>query len=146
MKKLWRLRTSHNFGKIGEILAIIFLLFKGYKIIAHNHRNYFGEIDIIAKKGKNLVFLEVKSRKKIFDVRQVVSFWQQKRIVNAGDYFWAYRWAMFGWRQLNGEEFVFFWQPTGRASRSRSHLNDFPCPPSVLWSCPAQPPVQQAAQ
>ena len=88
MKKLWRLRTSHNFGKIGEILAIIFLLFKGYKIIAHNHRNYFGEIDIIAKKGKNLVFLEVKSRKKIFDVRQVVSFWQQKRIVNAGDYFW----------------------------------------------------------
>jgi putative endonuclease len=49
-------------GNDGEDLAIRFLTKKGYRIIAKNYRTPLGEIDIIAKDGDTLVFLEVKTR------------------------------------------------------------------------------------
>ncbi|GIW65128.1 MAG: UPF0102 protein [Candidatus Parcubacteria bacterium] len=49
-------------GKTAEDLAVDFLKSNGYQIIARNWRlPKFGEIDIIAKKRKNLNFVEVKS-------------------------------------------------------------------------------------
>ena len=49
-------------GLLGEKLAKEFLIKQGYKIIAQNYKNYFGEIDIIAKEGDFFVFVEVKTR------------------------------------------------------------------------------------
>lgn len=49
-------------GKLGEKLAIWFLKTKGYKIIQTNFHTRRGEIDIIAKQNKTLVFVEVKTR------------------------------------------------------------------------------------
>jgi putative endonuclease len=49
-------------GNAGEDLAVAYLEMKGYHIL---NRNYFygkGEIDIIARDGETLVFVEVKSR------------------------------------------------------------------------------------
>lgn len=51
-----------NFGKIGEDLAEKYLVEKDYYILARNYHSRFGEIDIIASDGKNLVFVEVKTR------------------------------------------------------------------------------------
>ena len=48
-------------GKKAEILASIFLEEKGYEIIARNYRSGRAEIDLIAKKGIFVVFVEVKS-------------------------------------------------------------------------------------
>ena len=54
-------------GQRGEELAAEHLLKKGYRIIARNYRNHFGEIDIIAldvrQNPRTLVFVEVKTRK-----------------------------------------------------------------------------------
>lgn len=50
-------------GQRGEELAAKYLLAAGYRIIARNHRNHYGEIDIIAREAKTLVFVEVKTRK-----------------------------------------------------------------------------------
>ena len=50
-------------GDRGENVAARFLRNLGYKIIARNFHCGFGEIDIIARDGKALVFVEVKSRK-----------------------------------------------------------------------------------
>ena len=47
-------------GQIGEELAAEFLGKKGYKVIERNFRTRFGEIDLIVKKDKVLIFVEVK--------------------------------------------------------------------------------------
>lgn len=49
-------------GDRGENLAARFLRNKGYKIIVRNYRCELGEIDIVAKDGRTLVFVEVKTR------------------------------------------------------------------------------------
>lgn len=49
-------------GTRGEQAAAEFLISKGYEIIERNWRLSFGELDIIAKQGAELVFVEVKSR------------------------------------------------------------------------------------
>jgi putative endonuclease len=50
-------------GKEGENIAAKFLAKKGYRICETNYRCPLGEIDIIAKDKKTLVFVEVKTRK-----------------------------------------------------------------------------------
>ena len=49
-------------GDRGENLAARYLRNRGYKIIARNYRCETGEIDIVAKDGRTLVFVEVKTR------------------------------------------------------------------------------------
>lgn len=49
-------------GKRGEQLAAQFLKRKGYRIIAQNWRCQIGELDIIARHHRTLVFVEVKTR------------------------------------------------------------------------------------
>ena len=49
-------------GNWGEDIAVQYLKGKGYQIVERNYKNYFGEIDIIARHKKKYVFVEVKSR------------------------------------------------------------------------------------
>ena len=49
-------------GRSGEEKALSFLKGQGYKILARNYRNKFGEIDIVAKDRDTLSFIEVKTR------------------------------------------------------------------------------------
>ena len=52
-----------NKGAWGEACAAAYLQKKGYRIVAKNFRTRYGELDLIATKGKYLVFVEVKTRK-----------------------------------------------------------------------------------
>ena len=54
--------THNDFGKLGEELAVKYLIDKGYEILERNWRNRHKEIDIIAKDGEELVIVEVKTR------------------------------------------------------------------------------------
>src|SRR3989344_5394776 len=54
--------STINFGNYGEDLAIKYLKNLGYKILERNFRIRGGEIDIVAKDGDYLVFVEVKAR------------------------------------------------------------------------------------
>ena len=50
-------------GAWGERAARAFLEQRGYRTEATNFRTRFGEIDMIARDGKYIVFIEVKTRK-----------------------------------------------------------------------------------
>jgi len=52
--------NTRQIGDCGESLAEDFLKKKKYKILERNFYTFFGEIDIIAKEKKQLVFVEVK--------------------------------------------------------------------------------------
>jgi putative endonuclease len=52
---------SYEIGRDGEDAAEVFLLQKGYQIVERNYRSHQGEVDIIAREGEFLVFVEVKS-------------------------------------------------------------------------------------
>lgn len=53
-----------DLGKLGEEQAVARLKKEGYRVLARNYRNTFGEIDIIAEDGKTLCFVEVRTRTK----------------------------------------------------------------------------------
>lgn len=55
--------NKREVGKKYEDLAKEYLISQGYEIIDANFYTHFGEIDIIAREGDYLVFLEVKYRK-----------------------------------------------------------------------------------
>ena len=49
-------------GKLGENLAVEELESRGYAILERRYRTRHGEIDIVARDGDTLVFVEVKAR------------------------------------------------------------------------------------
>lgn len=90
------MREKKNLGDVGEKIAENYLKERGYKILDKNFRyKNFGEIDIIASKdnpssakasaGKNVIFLEVKTRRKTgpseFLPEDNITFDKQKKLV-----------------------------------------------------------------
>lgn len=56
-------RTStHQQGRFGEERAVEYLRARGYSVIERNFRCRVGEIDIVARDGDTLVFVEVRTR------------------------------------------------------------------------------------
>ena len=80
---------SYYFGIFAEFIAIIFLFCKGYKILKRRNKTFVGEIDIIAKKGNDLIITEVKARRKWHDqlAEEVLSDYQKFRIKRAAEAF-----------------------------------------------------------
>ncbi|MEW6502216.1 MAG: YraN family protein [Thermodesulfobacteriota bacterium] len=54
---------TKELGREGERLAAEYLARAGYVILARNYRARSGELDLIAKEGDTLVFVEVKTRR-----------------------------------------------------------------------------------
>jgi len=51
-----------HLGLVGEELAVRELRSRGYAILERRYRTRYGEIDIVAKDGETLVFVEVRAR------------------------------------------------------------------------------------
>ncbi|MBO7253457.1 MAG: YraN family protein [Oscillospiraceae bacterium] len=74
--------SSKLLGAWGEAAAAEYLRKKHYKIVASSFSSRFGEIDLIARNGKFLVFVEVKLRKspKFANAREHVDRGKQDRL------------------------------------------------------------------
>ncbi|MBL4616993.1 MAG: YraN family protein [Robiginitomaculum sp.] len=77
-------RSAERSGRFGETIAIYWLRLQGYRICKIRYKTAIGEIDLIAKRGKWLVFVEVKWRK-IGASAYDVSPYQAKRIARAAE-------------------------------------------------------------
>ncbi len=54
--------NNRALGRAGEELAASLMELKGYRVIKRNYYCRYGEIDIIARKGEEVIFCEVKTR------------------------------------------------------------------------------------
>lgn len=86
-----RRRKAERRGRLAEAVAAVFLMLKGYRIVAVRHRTPLGEIDLIARKGDLAIFIEVKARHHIEASVDAVSFNAQRRIRAASELWLARR-------------------------------------------------------
>jgi putative endonuclease len=70
-------------GLSAESRAAAYLIAKGYRIVARRFRSPVGEIDIVARRGGVLVFVEVKARATLDDAALSILPRQQRRIAEA---------------------------------------------------------------
>jgi putative endonuclease len=77
--------TAERKGRKGETLAMIFLMLKGYRIIARRYKTKQGEVDIIARKRDVVAMVEVKARATLSQAMDAVDHSTMRRIEAAGD-------------------------------------------------------------
>ena len=56
-------QSNREIGLLGEDIAAKHLEALGFSIVCRNFRSRFGEVDLIAKEGETIVFVEVKTRR-----------------------------------------------------------------------------------
>jgi putative endonuclease len=62
LRRLWT-HDAESFGNRGEHATERYLVAQGYRILARQHRNAGGELDLVALDGDSVVFVEVKTRR-----------------------------------------------------------------------------------
>lgn len=77
-------------GRFSELVAAAALMAKGYRILARRCRTPYGEIDLVAVRGKRLAFVEVKRRATRLDGEAALTSRQAGRISRAAE-FWVSR-------------------------------------------------------
>ncbi|WP_338874375.1 YraN family protein [Spirosoma sp. SC4-14] len=82
--------AQHNeTGKQGEAEAVRYLREKGFEIMARNYRHQHAEIDLVAKKGKLLIFIEVKTRTNLSygNPEEFVSYTKARLVMKAAEHY-----------------------------------------------------------
>ena len=83
-------------GRRGEVLAVIWLMARGYRILGFRLKTPMCEIDLVAKRGNILAVVEVKRRTRLENALEAVSFDQRDRLRRAGAQLAANRPALKG--------------------------------------------------
>lgn len=83
-------------GRRGEVLAAIWLMAKGYRILGFRLKTRQAEVDLLALKGGVLVVVEVKRRTTLLAALETVSLDQRERLRRAGTALAASRPALAG--------------------------------------------------
>lgn len=93
-------RRAERRGRTGEALAALALQIKGYRILARRVRVHQGEVDLIARRGGVLAFIEVKARPTYAEAIESVTPRAWQRISAAGEAWASCRTALLGldWR------------------------------------------------
>lgn len=76
-------REAEHRGRRGEALAAWYLRLKGWRILAQRQKVSGGEVDIIARRGATLAFIEVKWRARAVDLDHAIDAQRLRRVVAA---------------------------------------------------------------
>jgi putative endonuclease len=71
-------------GRRGEVIAALWLMAKGYRILGFRLKTPQAEIDLLALRGRVLAVVEVKRRTSLLAALETVTFDQRERLRRAG--------------------------------------------------------------
>ena len=78
-----RRAKAFKLGVSAETRAALFLAAKGFRPLAKRWKSPAGELDLVVRRGKLIVFVEVKARARLDEAAEAVLPRQQRRIVAA---------------------------------------------------------------
>jgi putative endonuclease len=78
-------RRAERGGRRAETLAAWWLRLKGYAILAQRVRTPVGEVDLVARRGRTLVFVEVKARATASDAALALDDYRLRRVAAAAE-------------------------------------------------------------
>lgn len=73
-------REAEQRGRRGEALAAWYLRLKGWRILAQRVKSPRGEIDLVARRGRLVAFIEVKWRRNAADLDFAIDEWRLRRV------------------------------------------------------------------
>lgn len=76
-------RKAHIFGLNAESIAAALLRLKGYSILARRYVVSGGEIDLVARRGDAVAFVEVKARGSLDEAAESITAAKRRRISRA---------------------------------------------------------------
>jgi len=86
--------AARKLGRRAEVVAALWLMAKGYRILGFRIATPLGEIDLLAQRGKVLAVVEVKQRTTIEDALDAVTPTQRERLRRAAAHVSAHRMAL----------------------------------------------------
>lgn len=78
---------TERFGRRAEHVAALWLRLKGYRVLGRRIRNRFGEIDLVCRRDRCIVFVEVKARRSTDAALHALGPRQQRRIAAAAAFY-----------------------------------------------------------
>lgn len=85
-------RRAERGGRRAEALAALWLRLKGWRIVAQRVRTPVGEVDLIARRGRTVAFIEVKGRATVAEVDISLDDYRLRRVAAAAEVL-AHRYA-----------------------------------------------------
>jgi putative endonuclease len=82
--------AAFRLGLSAESRAAMLLIAKTYRILARRWKTPFGEVDIVARRRRDLVFVEVKARDNFDAAAEAVTERSKRRIVSAAELWLAH--------------------------------------------------------
>jgi putative endonuclease len=76
-------QTAERSGRRAEAWAAFYLRLLGWRILARRLKTPRGEIDLIARRGRTVAFVEVKWRKGSHDLDQAIDGYRLRRVAEA---------------------------------------------------------------
>jgi len=77
--------TGYQKGLRAEALAKLYFRLKGYAVLAERYKTPVGEVDLILKRGKTIVFVEVKLRGKVEEAVESIHARNRVRVSRAAE-------------------------------------------------------------
>ena len=72
-------------GRRAEFIASLWLRIHGWRILARRARTPVGEVDIVAKRGRTLAFIEVKARATTAEADRALDHFRLRRVAAAAE-------------------------------------------------------------
>ncbi|MCC6479508.1 MAG: YraN family protein [Sphingomonadaceae bacterium] len=80
-----RRERAEKRGRRGEAIAAWWLRLHGWRIVGQRLKTPRGEVDLVARRGKTVAFIEVKARTKQGDLATAIDGWRLRRVAAAAE-------------------------------------------------------------